>query len=74
MADLQSVHVLDITVKLHDHFLTAVKAADVGSFADTGHKTALYGSSTDDQNLPFLAEPKTIRITAEVSSFMKSSV
>ena len=40
-------------MQLHGHFLTAVKTADVGSFADTGHKTALYGSSTDTQNLPF---------------------
>jgi hypothetical protein len=42
-----------IPVQLHGHFLTAVKTLGIGSFADTGHKTTLYGSSTDTQNLPF---------------------
>ena len=43
-------------MQIDEHFLNAVKTAYVGSFADTGHKTALYGSFTDSQNLRFSCE------------------
>ena len=50
MAGMKSVHVFAIPVQLPGQYFTAVKNANVGIFADHGHKTALYGSSTVTQN------------------------
>ena len=44
-------------------YFTVVKSANLGSFADSRHKTALYGSSTVTKI--FFAEPKKIRRTAK---------
>ena len=53
MADLKSVCVFAIPVELHGHLFTAVKTANVGSFADPGNKNALDGSSTITKYMPF---------------------
>ena len=53
MAGLSIVRVSVIPVQLHGRYFTAVKTANVGSFADPGHKTAQYGSSMVTKNLPF---------------------
>ena len=45
MAYLKSIHVFVIPVQVHGNYFTAVQTANIGSFADPGHKTALYGSS-----------------------------
>ena len=71
---VQGAPVLAIPVQLQRPFLTAVKNADVGSFADTCHKTALVAVLRTLRIYLFLAEPKTICITAEVTSFMKHSL
>ena len=47
------VHVFAITVQLHEHYYTVVKTAIIGSFADPGHKTALYGGFMVNKNLQF---------------------
>ena len=53
MAGLISICVFAIPVQLHVCYFTAVKTANVGSFADPGNNTALYGSSMVNKNLPF---------------------
>ena len=66
MAVLKSVHVLVIPVELHGHFLIMVNTPYVGSFADPGHKTALYAAevsrvmkrSVKLPNLELLSTPR----------------
>jgi ABC-type transport system involved in cytochrome c biogenesis ATPase subunit len=66
MAGLKSARVFEIPVQLHGHFSTAVKTANVDSFADPGHKTALYGSSTVTKNLQFYQKLKSVVKIAQV--------
>ena len=49
MAGLKSVHVFNV----HGQYCTTFKTANVGSFADTGNKNALDGSSTITKYMPF---------------------
>ena len=65
---------LAIPLQLHGHFLTAVKL-QMSAVLQTLVTKLLYMAVLRTLRIYlFLAEPKTTRVTAEVSSFMKRSV